>query len=48
MSNAPLNRAAALQKVAEALNRVQYGEIVIKVVDGRPQWVEVHEKTRVG
>lgn len=37
-----------LQRVTEALNRVQYGEIVIKVEAGRSVWVEVHEKTRVG
>lgn len=43
----PISRESALQKVAEALERLQYGEIVIKVVNGRPEWVEVHEKTRV-
>lgn len=43
----PISREAALQKVAEALQRLQYGEIVVKVVNGRPEWVEVHEKTRV-
>ncbi len=45
--NTPLTRQTALAKVAEALDRVRYGEIVIKVVDGKPEWVEVHEKTRV-
>ena len=43
----PLTRQTALTKVAEALDRVRYGEIIIKVVDGKPEWVEVHEKTRV-
>ena len=37
-----------LQQVAEALKRLTYGEVVIKVEAGRPVWVEVHEKTRVG
>ncbi|NMP24622.1 DUF2292 domain-containing protein [Sulfobacillus harzensis] len=44
----PLTRQTALAKAAEALKRIQYGEVVIKVVDGEPEWVEVHEKTRVG
>lgn len=33
--------------VTEALGRLRHGEIVIKVVDGKPVWVEVHEKTRI-
>lgn len=43
----PLTRQTALQTVAEALDRVRYGEIIIKVVDGRPEWIEIHEKTRL-
>ncbi len=36
------------QVVQDALKRMKYGEIVIKVEQGQPVWVEVHEKTRVG
>ena len=43
----PLTRQTTLAKITEALDRVRYGEIIIKVVDGKPEWVEVHEKTRV-
>lgn len=43
----PLTRQTVLNQVNEALHRVRYGEIIIKVVDGKPEWVEVHEKTRV-
>ena len=47
MATEGLTRETALDKVAQALDRVRYGEIVVKVVNGRPEWVEVHEKMRV-
>ncbi len=38
----------ALQKVRKGLEQIKYGEIVIKVENGKPIWVDKHERERVG
>lgn len=47
MATEGLTRETAWDKITQALDRVRYGEIVIKMVDGQPQWVEIHEKMRM-
>ena len=38
----------ALQRVRKGLEQIRYGEIVIKVENGKPVWVDKHERERVG
>ncbi len=37
-----------LQRVRKGLEQIKYGEIVIKVENGKPIWVDKHERERVG
>ncbi len=37
-----------LQKVRKALEQMGYGEVIIKVENGKPIWVDKHERERVG
>ena len=47
-TNQPLSKDEALRRVAQALDTLQFGEITIKVEQGKPIWVDVHERYRVG
>ena len=38
----------ALNKVRKGLEQIRYGEIVVKVENGKPIWVDKHERERVG
>lgn len=37
-----------LEAVKRALEEVKYGEIIIKMQDGKPVWVDKYERERVG
>lgn len=37
-----------LEAVKKALDEVKYGEIIIKMQDGKPVWVDKYERERVG
>lgn len=37
-----------LEAVKKALEEVKYGEIIIKMQDGNPVWVDKYERERVG
>lgn len=41
-------REEAIKKVREALEQMRYGEVIIKVNDGVPVYVDKHERVRVG
>jgi hypothetical protein len=38
----------ALKRVEAALRSIQYGEIIIKVQNGKPIFVDKYERERVG
>jgi hypothetical protein len=38
----------ALKKVRKGLEQIQYGEIIVKVENGKPIWVDKYERERVG
>ena len=38
----------ALEKVRKGLEQIKYGEIVVKVENGKPIWVDKYERERVG
>ena len=38
----------ALRKVSEAMDIVRYGEIVVKMENGKPVWVDALMRERVG
>lgn len=38
----------ALQKVRKGLEQIKYGEIIIKVENGKVIYVDKHERERVG
>ena len=37
-----------LEKVRKGLEQIKYGEIVVKVENGKPIWVDKYERERVG
>jgi len=41
-------REEAIRKVREALEQMRYGEIIIKVQNGKPIFVDKQERVRVG
>lgn len=43
-----ISKQEVLRRVAQALDQIQFGEIVIKVQGGKPIWVDKHERERVG
>lgn len=43
-----LSKKETLRRVAQALDTIQYGEIVIKIQGGKPVLVERREQERVG
>lgn len=44
----PISHEEALRRVAEALKTLRFGEITVKVEQGKTIWVDVHERYRVG
>lgn len=48
MTQQQLDQHALFAKVCEALAKVRYGEIVIKVEDHKAVWLEAHLKERLG
>lgn len=38
----------ALQNVRKGLEQIRFGEIIVKVENGKPIWVDKHERERVG
>lgn len=42
------SKEEALRRIAQALEQIQYGEIVIKIQGGKPILVERREQERVG
>jgi hypothetical protein len=43
-----LSISEAVKKVEEALKSIKYGEIIIKVQNGKPIFVDKYERERVG
>lgn len=43
-----LSTKDALAKVERAMREVKYGEIVVKMQNGKPIWVDKYERERVG
>ena len=43
-----ISKRDALERVARAMEQVQYGEIIIKMQGGKPVWVDKYERERVG
>jgi hypothetical protein len=48
MDNKALSIREALNRVEEALKSIKYGEIIIKVQNGKPIFVDKYERERVG
>lgn len=48
MENKELSVREALKRVEEALKSIKYGEIIIKVQNGKPIFVDKYERERVG
>ena len=48
MDKKSLSISEALRRVEEALKSIRYGEIIIKVQNGKPVWVDKYERERVG
>ena len=48
MDNKAMSIGEALKKVEQALKSMKYGEIIIKVQNGKPIFVDKYERERVG
>lgn len=48
MENKTLSIQQTLKKVELALKQVQYGEVIIKIQNGKPIFVDKFERERVG
>lgn len=48
MDSKSLSISEAVKKVEEALKSIKYGEIIIKVQNGKPIFVDKYERERVG
>ena len=48
MDNKSMSISEAVKKVEEALKSIKYGEIIIKVQNGKPIFVDKYERERVG
>jgi hypothetical protein len=48
VDNKSLSISEAVKKVEEALKSIKYGEIIIKVQNGKPIFVDKYERERVG
>lgn len=43
-----MSKQEAIKRVEAALDTMRYGEIIIKVQDGRPLYVDKYERERIG
>ena len=43
-----MSHEEVLRLVAQALQEVQYGEIIVKMQAGKPVWVDCYKRERVG
>ena len=48
MENKTMSIGEALKKVEQALKSIKYGEIIVKVQNGKPIFVDKYERERVG
>jgi len=48
VDNKTMSISEAVRKVEEALRSIKYGEIIIKVQNGKPIFVDKYERERVG
>ncbi len=48
MANKSMSIRETLMKVEEALRTMKYGEVIIKVQNGKPIFVDKYERERVG
>lgn len=48
MNSTQVTIEKTLKAVKKALEEVNYGEIIIKMQDGKPVWVDKYERERVG
>lgn len=48
MNSTQITIEKTLDAVKKALEEVNYGEIIIKMQDGKPVWVDKYERERVG
>lgn len=48
MDNKVMSISETLKRVEAALKSIQYGEIIIKVQNGKPIFVDKYERERVG
>lgn len=47
-NSSEISKREALERVARAMEQVQYGEIIVKMQGGKPVWVDKYERERVG
>ena len=48
MDNKTMSIGEAVKKVEDALKSIKYGEVVVKVQNGKPIFVDKYERERVG
>lgn len=48
MSNKTMSISETVKRVEDALRSIKYGEIIIKVQNGKPIFVDKYERERVG
>ncbi len=48
MDNKTMSIGETVKKVEEALKSIKYGEVIIKVQNGKPIFVDKYERERVG
>jgi len=47
MTQQQIDRQRLFAQLCDALDKVRYGEVLIKVEDHRAVWMELHEKIRM-
>ena len=48
MTQQDIDRRKLFAQLCEALDKVRYGEIIVKVENGKVIWIETRERQRVG
>lgn len=48
MDNKEISIGETLKRVEQALREVKYGDIIIRMQNGKPIYVDKHERERVG
>lgn len=48
MANKSMSISETLKRVEDALRTMKYGEVIIKVQNGKPIFVDKYERERVG